>query len=258
MFRRRSELPSAPSAAMPRDVEALEAVLAALEAGVHSELDAHRAAVSAMVEALGLAYGAVWLPVGDATAGASAARAGAEASGAGAVTFRLATDVGELRGVLAASAATPITLNAQQVQWAAGQTMAVLDGASTAEVPTYQRWVIASRAGAAEGAIVPMISGGRIVALQEFYGMTALPFFGVRNEKWKAISRVVATAVRHAVTAAELEETLNDREAVTTVIARVGESPDAAAALHTALETVRSAFGWAYGSYWQLDEAIER
>ncbi|WP_432570636.1 methyl-accepting chemotaxis protein [Kineococcus sp. SYSU DK005] len=225
---------------MPRDVEALEAVLAALDAGVSGELDAHRAVVGALTAALDLSYGAVWLPV--------------PGTGAAGGAFRLAAEVGRLRDALAAGGTTAITLDAQQLRWAAGQTMAVLDEASTAAVPTYERWVVARRAGAGQGAILPVVVGGRVVALQEYYGAAPLPFFGGRDEKWKAIGRVISHAVQHALTAAALEETLGDREAVTTVIARVGEAGDADAALRTALETVREAFGWAYGSFWRLDE----
>ena len=244
-----------PAEPMPRDVEALEAVLAALDTGVSSELEAHRAVVDALVDALDLAYGAVWLPVSPhgapSTTGTSAAAGASSATG----TFQLAAETGRLREVLTAGGVSTITLTTQQLQWAAAQTMAVLDEASTAEVPTYERWVLAARAGATQGAILPVVLNGRVVALQEYYGLNALPFFGARTEKWKAISRVIAFGVQHALSAAQVEETLGDREAVTTVIARVGEARDGDAALRTALETVRSAFGWAYGSFWRLDEA---
>jgi GAF domain-containing protein len=38
------------------------------------------------------------------------------------------------------------------------------------------------------------------------------------------------------------------------VVAKLGEAPDVDAALRIALESVRTAFGWANGSYWALDE----
>jgi methyl-accepting chemotaxis protein len=44
---------------------------------------------------------------------------------------------------------------------------------------------------------------------------------------------------------------------VTTVVGKVGEATDEATALRIALETVRSAFGWAYGSFWALDEQTQ-
>jgi len=51
----------------------------------------------------------------------------------------------------------------------------------------------------------------------------------------------------------DLKETLDDRLAVTTVVTKVGEAQDGGNALRVALETVRTAFGWAYGSFWALD-----
>ena len=245
-----------PAQPMPRDVEALEAVLAALSGGVENEVDAHRAVVGALSKALGLTYGAVWLPAPgvDGTGSTAGRRPGPGGATGTGHPFRLVAETGALSEALGRSGADTITLNADQLQWAATHTMAVLDESSTAEVPTYQRWTVAARAGAGQGAILPVVVGGRVVALHEYYGSAPLPFFGVRTEKWKAISRVVAYGVQHALSSAALAETLHDRQAVTTVIARVGEAPDAASALRTALETVRSAFGWAYGSFWALDE----
>src|SRR3712207_8873119 len=53
---------AAPTGPPPRDSEALEHVLEALDAGVTGEADAHRRVVRALGEALELPYAAVWLP----------------------------------------------------------------------------------------------------------------------------------------------------------------------------------------------------
>ena len=50
---------------MPRDVEAVEAVIAALDKGVSGDLEAHRVITSTLVQELELSYGAVWLPAAD-------------------------------------------------------------------------------------------------------------------------------------------------------------------------------------------------
>jgi hypothetical protein len=55
------------------------------------------------------------------------------------------------------------------------------------------------------------------------------------------------------VATAQLQETLGDRNAVTTVVTEMGAARDQETALRVALDTVRTAFGWAYGSYWALD-----
>jgi GAF domain-containing protein len=58
-----------------------------------------------------------------------------------------------------------------------------------------------------------------------------------------------------ALATAAVRETVDDRAAVTAVVTRVGAAIDETSALRMALETVRTAFGWAYGSFWALDPA---
>ncbi|NAZ83348.1 GAF domain-containing protein [Kineococcus sp. R8] len=223
---------------MPRDVEALEAVLAALDAGVTTELEAHVAGVRALVDALDLAYGAVWLPGADGR-------------------FRLGAEVGELTAAMAGSRG----LELRPGDGVGGQALASgrpQDCGTATGADTCLRWRDAQAAGARHGCQMPITEGGEVVAVQEFYSADPLPFFGGRSEKWEAIARVAAHARRRALDSALLQETLNDRMAVTTVVTRVGDAVDQAGALTLALETVRSAFGWAYGSYWALDEQARK
>src|SRR5918911_134253 len=72
---------TAPTGPPPRDSEALEHVLEALDAGVTGDADAHRRVVRALGEALELPHAAVWLP---------------EPSGG----FRLDSEFGRLAGKL--------------------------------------------------------------------------------------------------------------------------------------------------------------
>jgi hypothetical protein len=237
---RRTEAPTPATggrapADMPRDVEALEQVLAVLDEGVSSEEDAHVKVVSTLVDALGMAYGAVWLPHGDGLV--------------------LRAQVGDLAPAMSARwrADAVMTANDGFGGRALREKREVLcDGSSDAASCT--RWATAAAAGARRGCFLPVVENGRVVAVQEYHTLGELPFFGGRAAKWKAIARIAAHARRQALDAAHLKETVDDREAVTTVVARVGESRDEASALRTALETVRTAFGWAYGSFWALDE----
>ena len=50
---------------VPRDVEAVEAVVNALDAGVTDPADAHRVIVTTLTRELDIAYGAAWLPAVD-------------------------------------------------------------------------------------------------------------------------------------------------------------------------------------------------
>jgi hypothetical protein len=226
----------APSGPPPRDSEALEHVLAALDAGVTGEVDAHRKVVGALAEALELPYAAVWL---------------AEPSGG----FRLDRAFGPLASGLAAAWQGPTTLPAgsalvRQASAARGA-LASEDGGTEAA----RRRDTAARVGAPQGAWLPVFAGDQLVALQEFYADFPLPFLGARGQKWTSLSRVAAHARRGAVAAAALREAVDDRIAVAEVAKCLGRAADVEAALQITLEAVRSAFGWAYGSYWALDEA---
>lgn len=235
-MRRRSRPPATDvPMAMPRDVEALEKVIEALGSGVGDELEAYRKTVEVLVPATGMSYGAVWLPV----------RPG---------EFTLRTEFGDLAPAMGARwpAGSVLTDRAGY----GGQAVRGRRTVVMTEAPTQGaclRWETATAAGAGQGAFVPVVEDDRVVAVLECYTAGTLPFLGPRREKWAAILRVAAHARRSAVAAAQLQETLGDRNAVTTVVTEMGAARDQETALRVALDTVRTAFGWAYGSYWALD-----
>ncbi|WP_116452410.1 methyl-accepting chemotaxis protein [Blastococcus litoris] len=219
----------------PKDVEALERVIAALGSEVSDEIVAHERIMHSLVDSLDLAYGAAWLP---------------DHSG----DFVLRVTEGEFASAMAAA-----WTDGEAMVSGAGyggealrdhRTVLMDDSSSTAGC---LRWRTAAAAGARQGCFLPVVEDGRVTAVLEYYSRRELPFFGGRTEKWEAIGRLVAHARRSAVATATLRENLDDRLAVTTVVAEVGEARDEAEALRTALETVRTAFGWAYGSFWALD-----
>src|SRR4051812_6870837 len=232
---RKNDTVTTAAANHPHDVEALERVIEALDAEVTSELDAHRRILHSLVESLDLAYGAAWLPVDGG--------------------FVLQATEGELAPTMAAA------WNAQDAmiegagyggEALAARRPVLMDVSSgTATCP---RWATASAAGARQGCFLPVVEGNRVTAVLEYYSRSNLPFFGGRADKWQTIGRLVAHARRSAVTTAQLRENLDDQNAVTTVVAEVGEATDEPTALRVALESVRTAFGWAYGSFWALDE----
>ncbi|MGY1724670.1 methyl-accepting chemotaxis protein [Blastococcus sp. SYSU DS0533] len=235
-MRRRETRRTVEPAEQPRDVEALEQVIAALEDDVAGELDAHQRILTTLVDALGLSYGAAWLPDGEGR-------------------FVLRVSEGSAAGAMSAGwpAGEAIVEGAGYGGQAMRRRIPVLMDAST-PTSTCLRWATARAAGARQGCFLPVVEGNRVTAVLECYGERELPFFGGRGEKWQALGRLVAHARRSVLATTQLRETLDDREAVTTVVARVGEARDEATALRVALETVRTAFGWAYGSFWALDE----
>ncbi|TNM69238.1 GAF domain-containing protein [Streptomyces sp. NP160] len=111
------------------------------------------------------------------------------------------------------------------------------------------------RAGATHGALLPIVEDGRTVALHELRGTVPLPFFDGREEKWAAISRIAAHVVGTVRARRDTAQVLEDREAVTTVVTAVNAARSREEVLSRALDSVRSAFGWAYGSFWAMDTA---
>jgi GAF domain-containing protein len=221
---------------MPRDVEALERVVEALGADVSDEAVAHERILRSLVDSLDLAYGAAWLP--DHRGG-----------------FVLRATAGNLAPTMAAAWTTgdAMVAGAGYGGQALRSKATVLMDASS-DTSGCPRWATAAAAGARQGCFLPVVEGDRVTAVLEYYSRRELPFFGGRAEKWQAIGRLVGHARRSALATAQLRENLDDRVAVTTVVAEVGEARDEATALRIALETVRTAFGWAYGSFWALDE----
>ncbi|PRY16878.1 methyl-accepting chemotaxis protein [Kineococcus rhizosphaerae] len=239
MSRRRGPAAQSPLR-VPRDVEALEQVLIAFDGGVADAQDARVKLTDAMVGALELAYGARWVP---------------DASG----RLSLAYETGPIGTVVDAALSGSTTLGPGSarhtlVEQAATSQRPVIVEASErdADGRTCARWQAAQRAGMVAGAAVPMMDEGDVVGVMEFYSDHGLPRFG--DDKWRAIGRIATLARRQALAGSAAQEMLGDRQAVTTVVTEIGRAADEAAAVRTALETVRTAFGWAYGSFWGRDE----
>ncbi|MCW2510464.1 MAG: Methyl-accepting chemotaxis sensory transducer, partial [Modestobacter sp.] len=223
---------------MPRDVEAVEAVIDQLDRGVTNESHAHHVITETLVRELQIGYGAVWLVTDDGTFhldGQFGPMTGAMATGPG----------GHVDRITARDGFGGEAIRTKQAL--------VLDAES--DPRTCLRWGGALSAGATSGCVLPLVEDGRVTALYEYYTDGELPFLGARQSKWDSLGRVLGHARRAALATAQLQETLDDRVAVTTVVTEVGAASDRQSALHIALDTVREAFGWAYGSYWALDES---
>ena len=221
---------------VPRDVEAVEAVINALDDGVTDGATAHRTIVTTLARELDLDYGAAWLVDGDGS-------------------FSLAADTGGYAETMRAARIERLMPGAGLAGTAIRTQDPVMPDENT-DPAFCGRWKAAQSAGATRGCILPMLDErGKVASLYEFYNRAELPFFGGRAAKWQSLRGVLVHAQRAAVARAHLQETLHDREAVTSVVTKIGAASTQEEALRVALDTVRSAFGWAYGSYWPLDES---
>jgi hypothetical protein len=238
MRRRTSQTADAPAPAqMPRDVEAVEAVIDQLDRGITSEAHGHLVIGETLVRELQLGYCGVWLPGGDGA-------------------FHLQGQFGPLAGAVTAGPGGQVTrmTPADGYGGEAIRTRKTVVLGQDSDPRACLRWTGAQAAGAVSGCVLPLVEEGRVAALYEYYSAGELPFLGARTGKWDSLARLVSHARRAALGRRALQETLDDRVAVTTVVAEVGAATSQQTALRTALDSVREAFGWAYGSYWALDE----
>jgi putative methionine-R-sulfoxide reductase with GAF domain len=235
LFRTRSADAGPPTHAVPRDVESLEKLITDLGRAT-DEASAWRITVDSTLESHGFSYGAVWLPDGN-----GKVRVGYETGGL----------VREMQAVIAGQ---PVPADVGLVGRAFRSRQPVYVG-DLDRCGDCRRCQAAARAGMGAAVVTPVVRGHDVIAVFEYYSAEPLFVDGPRTEKWASISRIAEQARYTALAAAELRQVADDRLAVTNVVNALGEVRDTASALERALDTVRTAFGWAYGSYWEIDDA---
>ncbi|MEV4346418.1 methyl-accepting chemotaxis protein [Actinoplanes sp. NPDC049596] len=207
----------------PRDIEALEELSRNLEAAT-GEGSTWRIYASTYVEFYDMEYGAVWCVENGA--------------------LKLEFELGRLKGQLTG----PSSL----VQQAMRTSKPVY--ANSDQPSTDARFQTAVRAGARAAVIVPSMRGTKLVALLEFYGSNPIAMDAALISKWGAIGRLAEQIRVAALAAYTTRQVADDRLAVTSVVTALGRTENSAIALKAALDAVRTAFHWAYGSYWEVDD----
>ena len=189
-MRRRSSTPggATTSVAMPRDVEAVEVIIDALDAGVTDVVDAHRRITETLVSELGIGYGAVWLPGPDGA-------------------FHLVGEWGELAPAIGASPGGRITSMTSTDGYAgmAIRSRKTVVADATSDNGGCARWAGARAAGAQQGCVLPLVEDGVVAALYEYYDRSELPFVGQRQGKWDSLGRLLSHARRAAIGKAQLK-----------------------------------------------------
>jgi methyl-accepting chemotaxis protein-like sensor/GAF domain-containing protein len=209
----------------PRDVEALEEFVANLETAT-DEASTWRILASTYVEFYDMDYGAAWIVENGAP--------------------RIEYELGRIAGALAGTAD-----RAGLVQQAIRTREAVYSDSMEAD----PRLGAAHRAGAIAAITMPIVQRGAVTAVLEMYGSNQGAVDSALISKWGAIMRVAEQARLAALAAFRTRQIADDRLAVTNVVSALGHTNDSSRALQSALDAVRTAFGWAYGSYWEIDES---
>ncbi|WP_067503094.1 methyl-accepting chemotaxis protein [Actinoplanes sp. TFC3] len=220
--------------AIPRDVESLEKLIVDL-GNAQDEQTAWQITVDSTVSSHNFSYGAVWLPTRN---------------GEMAVAYETGTLTREMQAVIHGK---PVPADAGLVGRAVRTKQPVYVDDMT-RCDDCQRCQAAARSGMQAAVITPVLRDGAVIAVLEYFSAVPLYLEGPRSEKWASIARIAEQARFTALAAAELRQVADDRLAVTGVVTALGEARDSTSALRVALDSVRTAFGWAYGSFWEVDE----
>jgi transcriptional regulator with GAF, ATPase, and Fis domain len=218
----------------PRDVETFAEVIAALDS-VTNEESAYRIAVNSFVQASGVDYGAAWLPMENGE-------------------LSLLHETGRIATQLAA--AFPAKRNAidHSLIGKAYQTGRPIFVEHLPDATDSARAQAAHRLGMTAGMFYPVEHDGKIRGVLEYFSSTSIAGDTGRREKIQAIAKLADMAVYRAIAQAQLQEVADDRLAVTDVVSTMMQADDEPSCTRLALEAVREAFNWAYGSYWTIRE----
>ncbi|GAA0815044.1 GAF domain-containing protein [Spirilliplanes yamanashiensis] len=234
LFGNRSESQATAPLEVPRDVEGLEQLVLDLSAAT-DEASTWRIRVDSAVKFYGNLYGAVWFPDGSGK-------------------LRVGYETGSIERQLQAATGgetVPADVGLVGRAWRTSRPVYV---ETVEECSDCRRCEAALRAGARAALAAPVLHNGRPIAVLEYFLPQPLNADDNRRAKWTAIGRVAEQIRSGVAAAAQLKQVADDRLAVTGVVTSLGHATDVKSAVRTALDAVRTAFGWAYGSYWEVDD----
>jgi GAF domain-containing protein len=218
------------------NLEAITAVVTAL-AAARSATEAVGIALSVVRERFDWAYGSHWQV--DPAAGVLRF---AQESGDAGQEFREVT--------MRASFAEGVGLSGRA--WRSRDLVFVRD---LGEMRDCVRAPAAQRAGVRSGICFPLQDGeGRVTGTMDFFTTETLDPSPARLAALRAIGLLVSQAISRIVDAERQAEAARDTDAVTRVLREVSTATSRERAMAQALDTIREGFGWAYGSYWAVDE----
>ncbi len=125
--------------------------------------------------------------------------------------------------------------------------------ADLAEVKDCVRAPVAQLAGVRSGICFPIEIDGQVVATMDFFAMETLCPTPARLDAMRSVGRLLSSAIARIRETQRQKSAAQDADAVNRVIIAINAASSEEEASLIALESVRTAFGWAYGSFWALD-----
>lgn len=125
-----------------------------------------------------------------------------------------------------------------------------------AEMTDCPRAPVARRAGVTSGVCFPIIVDGQVQGTMDFFALDAFTLSAERSSTLKNSGALVGAATGRLKADERLKESAENTTAFNEVLEVLGRADSIDGAIKAALDTVRAAFGWAYGSFWFLDKSI--
>ncbi|TXR57980.1 GAF domain-containing protein [Quadrisphaera setariae] len=122
-----------------------------------------------------------------------------------------------------------------------------------AELTDCVRAPVALRAGVRSGVCFPVVEHGQVVGTMDFFTDVTLDPSPRRLDVLRSIGVLVSQALERVHESVVQAKAAQDVEAVNAVLRELSKAEDPARAVRFALETIKSGFGWNYGSFWKLD-----
>ncbi|MEZ6235769.1 MAG: GAF domain-containing protein [Phycisphaerales bacterium] len=111
----------------------------------------------------------------------------------------------------------------------------------------------AQRAGVKSGVCFPIMTKGQVLGTMDFFALTTLNPSQERLDTLRSVGKLVSSTIERIFESQRQAQVATDTAAVSRVLEAVNGANSPNEAVMAALNTVREAFGWAYGSYWPLD-----
>jgi methyl-accepting chemotaxis protein len=113
---------------------------------------------------------------------------------------------------------------------------------------------VAQRAGVKSGIAFPIIMKGEVAGTMDFFSLETLEPSPDRLDALRNVGRIVSDSFERIATTENRAESAANTSAVNRVLESVSAASTTADAARATLDSVKDAFGWAYGSYWIRDE----
>ncbi|SCX43605.1 methyl-accepting chemotaxis sensory transducer with GAF sensor [Klenkia marina] len=218
------------------DVDAVTAVITALSTATDTR-SAVVAAMTAVKDSFGYAYASHWVIEPKSQ------------------TLQFSSEAGSVSDEFAAVTARATFAKGVGLSGRAWSTRDLVFTSNLGEVKDCVRAPVAQKVGVRSGICFPLFSDGQVTGTMDFFCRKELTPTPRRLATLRCVGTLVSQSIARFVAMEADRKTAQDVAAVTSVLQQLTTAADADSALRIALDTIRTGFGWAYGSFWRVDPA---